>query len=149
MSVKVKDFFFFLVLSVIGLNAQKTDSKHLDSITYQELWSIYTGPTNEYIERYAKYHFEKAKKEKDTYQLATSYRMRAFWEEMPVAMKLLDTALYFAKKVPKQQMHIHNNALAEVYYTKGAILLPMIKISQLPKHLLRVGIMQKRVMIRI
>ncbi|MEL6976541.1 MAG: hypothetical protein AAGL29_14280, partial [Bacteroidota bacterium] len=65
----------------------------MDTITYDDFYQIYMDSDKDYQNHYSHLHLNKAKKERDTFQIIQAYRMKSWNQGFKEGMASIDTAL--------------------------------------------------------
>ncbi|TXI96490.1 MAG: AraC family transcriptional regulator [Chryseobacterium cucumeris] len=99
--MKIKSLLLFLIIGVVFYHAQTLNIRKnsLEEQTYEELEKeFYNSPAGEINSKsIADYYLKKAKSEKNTTQIAEGYVMLHFAEDLPNALKYLDSLQYITK----------------------------------------------------
>ncbi|WFB69765.1 helix-turn-helix domain-containing protein [Chryseobacterium sp. WX] len=99
--MKIKSLLLFLIIGVVFYHAQTLNIRKnsLEERTYEELEKeFYNSPAGEINSKsIADYYLKKAKSEKNTTQIAEGYVMLHFAEDLPNALKYLDSLQYITK----------------------------------------------------
>ncbi|MGC5746136.1 helix-turn-helix domain-containing protein [Chryseobacterium sp. NFX27] len=114
---RFKYYIFFLFINLVS--AQKNSINSLKEYTYTDLQKKFyeygkIEKTNE-AKNLAKYYLQRAKKEKDNDQIAEGYVLMHFNENLPNALKYLDSLAVITKNSTK------NTYPARVYLLKGNV----------------------------
>lgn len=94
-----------------------------DNTSFEELYEIIISDADSITLKTAfEIYKEKAKKEKDTLELAQAYRLRAYDIHFSDGIKSLDTAIAIANSLFEKNTLEFDKFMALTYYTKGSIL---------------------------
>lgn len=115
--MKIKSLLLFLIIGVVFYHAQTLNIRKntLEERTYEELEKeFYNSPAGEINSKsIADYYLKKAKAEKNTTQIAEGYVMLHFAEDLPNALKYLDSLQYITKNSKE------NTYPARIYLLRG------------------------------
>ncbi|MDQ0784484.1 AraC family transcriptional regulator [Chryseobacterium sp. W4I1] len=114
---RFKYYIFFLFINLVS--AQKNSINSLKEYTYTDLQQKFyeygkIEKTND-AKNIAKYYLKRAKKEKNNDQIAEGYVLMHFNEDLPIALKYLDSLTVITKNSTK------NTYPARIYLLKGNI----------------------------
>jgi|GEM_PF-1654624 len=126
--VLVKEFkltLCFLLSSVVFCWAQNKDtySEDLSNLSYNELYDIMVSDVDSlYFEKVFNIYAEKARKNKDTLELAQAYRLKAYNLNLTTGIKYVDSSMVIAESIRVIEELDFDEFMAYAHYTKGALL---------------------------
>ncbi|TMU56388.1 helix-turn-helix domain-containing protein [Flagellimonas algicola] len=108
----------FLLNCVVAF-AQEYGEKPLFDLNYNELRQKWSQDGETYRNTYFDYHISKAKREKDTLQLAIAYRLKSWDLDYSVGLKTLDTAFAIINAIQNKQGQDYFYFKSMAYYTQA------------------------------
>ncbi|WP_165819392.1 helix-turn-helix domain-containing protein [Flagellimonas aquimarina] len=117
--------------------AQSGEEEKGTQITFEELKTIWYNADQNYLDKYFDIHVAKAKKEKDTLELAQAYRYRAWDLNFEDGLKSLDSAITIVNSMNQLDKAKYNEFMGRVLYAKSAIFYSNYKDEQATETLIQ------------
>lgn len=117
-------FYLFISCIVYVYTQNKIDTlEDLSHLSYDELYEILISEADSLdLEKAYKTYVEKAKRNKDTLELAQAFRLNSYNLNFHEGLKSVDSSISIAKSIQKKNTTDYEKFLALTFYTKASLL---------------------------
>ncbi len=142
-----KSFLIFLLLLTSTIQyclSQNITDQEISQLTYEEIKASWLAESEKYNNTYFNLHVAKAKKEKDTLELARAHRYRAWNLPMEEGLKSVDSAMVLVNSIKKIDSTVYNKFISLAFYTKGGLYFSNHEIEKATEELIKSFHLAKR-----